>query len=428
MRRHVLLAVGALALAVPTFALADSAAVCSSYFRIDGSAGLVYPGYPHGLDVASDAGGNFVVVWPGQGPDSYGPVARRFDNSGGPLGPEFEVSPPGYYGTEPAVAADTAGNFVIVWEDSTFDYGIAARRFTSAGVPIGGQFAVNTYSTYFPRNPKVAVGADGRFVVVWGQFDTESYGISGQLFDSAGSPVGGEFHVDTAVGDSDGYNGVVEDDDGIEVAMDSAGNFVVVWENYNYSLAPGRRRILVRRFGSTGAPAGPDFELNTILDDERGYPDVAVDGAGNFVVVWSERWYASIQGRRLDGSAAPIGSELRVDGNTVAEFPFRPKVSTDGSGNFVVVWQQHDSVYGREFTSAGSPVGGQFIVDGPTDSYYGYQYRKQYPDVAASADGAPARRSSTSTPSPPPTACSGSGSSPALTTTRGSQCTDWGPR
>ena len=386
MRRRVLAALGALAVVLPSVARADSAAVCSSYFRLDPLTTSGYPGYPHGPDIASDTAGNFVVVW--QSADGYGPAARRFDSAGGALGPEFKVAEgPYYYGTEPAVDADPAGNFVVVWEDYTpSPHGIAARRFDSTGTPVGGQFAVNTYSTYFPRNPKVAVGANGRFVVVWGQFDLDGPGISGQLFDSAGSPVGGEFQVDTAVGDSDGYNGVAEDDDGIEVAMDSAGNFVVVWENYNYYLAPGRRRILVRRFGSSGTPAGPDFELNTTLDDQRGYPDVAVDSAGNFVVVWTET-YVSIQGRRLDATAAPVGSEFRVDEPAFDGFPFHPKVSTDGSGNFVVVWQDYRSIYGREFSSAGTPVGSQFKVEGGVDPYYGYQYRKEYPDVATSAGG-----------------------------------------
>ncbi len=386
MQRHVLLAVAALALVLPASTRADTAAVCSSYFRLDTTSSYGSPGFPHGPDIASDTAGNFVVVWQGNDYPDYGPVARLFDGAGGPRGPEVQVSESGNYGAEPAVDADPAGNFVVVWEES---YEIAGRRFDSTGTPIGGVFLVNTYNTSSPRNPKVAVGADGRFVVVWGQFDTDSFGISGQLYNSAGSPVGSEFGVDTAVDDSDGYNGVAEDDDGIEVAMDSAGNFVVVWENYNYDVAPEHRRILVRRFDSAGTPSGPEFEVNeNTTEFGRGYPDVTVDGTGQFVVVWSE-WYQSVQGRRLDDTATPVGSEFRIDDPAFAGFPFHAKVSTDDLGNFVVVWQEHPVIYAyaREFSSAGTPIGGQFVVNGPVSSYYGYQYQKEYPDVAASADG-----------------------------------------
>ncbi len=65
--------------------------------------------------------------------------------------------------------------------------------------PVGGEFQVNTYTTSGKRSASVAMGADGDFVVVWGSFsqDGDGSGVFGQRFASSGSPVGGEFQVNT---------------------------------------------------------------------------------------------------------------------------------------------------------------------------------------------------------------------------------------
>ena len=47
------------------------------------------------------------------------------------------------------VGADADGDFVVVWQSNTQDdsnYGLFARRFSSAGAPLGGEFQVNTSS------------------------------------------------------------------------------------------------------------------------------------------------------------------------------------------------------------------------------------------------------------------------------------------
>ena len=68
--------------------------------------------------VASDSSGNFVVVWPSYSQDgsSYGVFGQRYASTGAPLGPEFRVNT---YTTNsqscPAVASDASGNFVVVW-------------------------------------------------------------------------------------------------------------------------------------------------------------------------------------------------------------------------------------------------------------------------------------------------------------------------
>ena len=77
----------------------------------------------------------------------------------------------------PSVAADADGDFVVVWESDgssgtdTSCTSIQGQRYASTGAPQGAQFQVNTYTTSYQRRPAVAADAAGDFVVVW-----DSYG------------------------------------------------------------------------------------------------------------------------------------------------------------------------------------------------------------------------------------------------------------
>ena len=136
---------------------------------------------------------------------------RLYDGSLTPLTGDFQVNT---YATGgqfyPAVAANAAGDFVVVWESigsagtDTDATGIQGQRFASSGAAQGSQFQVNTYTTGFQANPAVAFDTNGNFVVVWTNAeaggvgsDTDSGSIAGQRYDAAGVPVGGEFQVNT---------------------------------------------------------------------------------------------------------------------------------------------------------------------------------------------------------------------------------------
>jgi len=69
--------------------------------------------------------------------------ARRFDSAGGPVGTEFAVGAPGLVQT-PAVAMAPNGNVVVVWEARCLEGGeIVGRLWSSAGSPFGTEFVVN---------------------------------------------------------------------------------------------------------------------------------------------------------------------------------------------------------------------------------------------------------------------------------------------
>jgi large repetitive protein len=83
----------------------------------------------------------------------------------------------------PSVAADSAGNFVVVWQSlgssgtDSDDASIHGRRFAANGVPLGGEAQINSYTTSIQELPVVAAADGGDFVVAWtsvGSFGTDS--------------------------------------------------------------------------------------------------------------------------------------------------------------------------------------------------------------------------------------------------------------
>jgi hypothetical protein len=329
-------------------------------------------GYQGQAAAAMAADGNFVVVWQSFGQDGSGEaiVGRRFDAAGVPHGGEFQVNT---YTTnnqqDPAVAMSRHG-FVVVWtslgQDGN-DYAIVGRRYDAAGVPQGSEFQVNTYTTDVQHQSAVAMNPQGRFVVAWtssaGQ-DGSGAGVVGQRFDAAGVAQGAEFRVNTYT---------TGEQYAPDLAMDAGGNFVVVWQSLGQDGdADG---VFGQLYDATGTPRGGEFQINTYTTNSQRSPAVAMNPGGNFVVVWRSRnqdgSYDGIVGRRYDASGAPAGGEFPV--NTYTTNPQRgPAVAMDAAGSFVVVWDSVDQdgsltgVFGQRYDATGAPRGGEFRVNSYT--------------------------------------------------------------
>jgi hypothetical protein len=231
--------------------------------------------------VARNNDGSFVVTWWG-GDDGgmLGVFARRFDSAGGASGDAFQVNTytPNLQ-RNPAIALTTGGAFVVVWQsdqDGGFD-GIFAQRYTSAGVASGTEFPVNTYTTGFQINPAVSADDAGNFVVVWqsNEQDTSSNGVFAQRFDAGGSRLGTEFRVNT-------YTQFDQSEPDVAVADD--GRFVVAWGSTSQDGAG--RGVYAQEFASSGAPVGSEFLVNTTTVGDQDLPAVAAVGTGTFVVTW----------------------------------------------------------------------------------------------------------------------------------------------
>src|SRR5439155_334406 len=107
-------------------------------------------------------GGAFAITFDVKPVPARGPETRVNDSTAGvPRGGEFRVNTytTGHQ-TAPAVATDAAGDFVVAWASDGQDgdgYGVYAQRYSAAGVPQGAEFRANTYTTSFQTDPAVAV-------------------------------------------------------------------------------------------------------------------------------------------------------------------------------------------------------------------------------------------------------------------------------
>lgn len=376
-------------------------------------------GSQSGSSVASDAAGNFVVVWASSDGSGDGIFGRRFDSTGAPLGPEFQVNTDTTsYQDYPAVASDAHGNFVVVWQSWYADghlSGIAGRRFDRTGAPRDPDFQVNTHTTSYQERPKVASDAEGNFVVVWQSLDQDGsgWGGFGQFFDRTGGRRGSEFQVNTFT---------ISTQAPTSVALEPNGEAVIVWTSFGQDGSPSG--VFGRLFDDRGTPRGPEFQVDTHTISYQEAPSVATDADGNFVVAW-QSWdqdgsYWGIFGRKFDHTGAAMGPEIPINTYT-GNHQASANVVSDPTGSFVVAWstywQDGDSwgVCGQRFDSTGAPTGseipvntytagpqgppaiasdsgGNFVVtwnssDGSDSGVFGQRFYGRLPELTAPIDG-----------------------------------------
>ena len=341
-------------------------------------------------DVAADGLGNFVVVWQsfpqpedGSENDVFG---RRFDAAGIPKGDDFPVNA-GTSGSQafPAVAADGAGNFVVVWQDSVQDgssFGVFARRFDSAGVPLDSEFQVNTYTLGPQGDVGVAADLAGNFLVVWESEaqDGSNRGVFGQRFDASGDFAGSEFQINT-------YTTGNQQDPAV-AAIDSGG-WIVAWTGsgeQDGSLAG----VFGQRLDPEGSKIGDEFQINTSTLRDQFNPSVAVTGAGSFVVAWQDYDQGTlddINAQQFDAAGERVGVEFQA--NTYKRgIQWNSAVAADAVGNFVIVWDGRDDQDGegggtflQRYDSSGETIGSELQANVYTDDF------QIHPTAAASRSG-----------------------------------------
>lgn len=250
------------------------------------------------------ANGTFIVVWAYDESDEEVWYARTTDVSAG-FGTQGVVADymTGTTGasTDPDVATDGHGNWLIVWESTddveigggtagASDDDLFARWSNDDGASWGGLFAVNPGAAgagFDQGNPRVEADINGNWLVLTEDEDQSGnggtangivayMGATGSTSFSAGAQVSPD-----ATTPQEG--GLENYEDG-EVATDSAGNWVIAYTFENDADgSPGKDMWL--SFSSNGTDWTPMQMTDTGGDDE----DFAItaDLNGNFLLVWT---------------------------------------------------------------------------------------------------------------------------------------------
>lgn len=260
------------------------------------------PDLQYRAEVTALAGGGFVVTWiNGQISSTREVRAQVFEADGSRVGAEINVNTAtaGYQQITDTVAL-AHGGFVVVWQDRSKGVGgatgdssedaIKAQVFTSEGLPVGGEILVNTATEGYQQSPRVAVLADGGFVVTWSDMsgerthtgeDTEFNAVKAQVFSGSGARIGSEFRVNvTTAGDQAGPDVIGRAD----------GGFTITW----IDSSTGSYQSMMRSFEVTGdvvnGTSGNDVLAGTALDDTLygfGGNDVIDGGGGRDILVVS---------------------------------------------------------------------------------------------------------------------------------------------
>jgi hypothetical protein len=244
-----------------------------------------------------------------------------------PVGDEFQVnSHTPYAQTDPVVGVGPGGEFVVVWESygssgGDYSWDIVAQRFDSGGHRLGGELQVNSYAASIQRDPAVATGPEGELVVVWSSWgssgtDSSSWSVQGRRFASDGMPMGGEFQVNSLTTNSQ---------QSPSVAVGPGGDFVVTWGSYwSGGSDQSFSSIQARRFLSSGSSSGGELQVNSYTTDLQSYPSVAAGPGTEFVVAWTsygstgpDQSEESVQGRRLSTSGTGGYSPCVADATTL---------------------------------------------------------------------------------------------------------------
>lgn len=318
--------------------------------------------------IATDSAGNWVVVWKsyagvgGSGIDADILTARSTDIGATWSAPQLLNQTgvgDGSNDGSPQIAADGAGNWVVVWQSEsdpavTTSMGdVYCSRSTDAGATWSYPEVISTEvaGPEWDFGPQVATDRAGNWTVLWQRAD-DSGEIDARIV-AVHSSDGGATWSDPRVYGT-GVPGWTLGKTNVQLAGGNAGEWVAVLHSTeNPCGAAADRDIFAMRSNSDGQIWTPPSWLNTNASSDMQsdyFPHVATNGHGNWVTVWQTREDIGGAGtdmdlfvaRSTDGGVswsdpALLNLNAAVDG--VGDY--YPRVVSDGAGRWVGVWQSY---------------------------------------------------------------------------------------
>ena len=265
--------------------------------------------------------GAFLVVWLSKEPPEpednftrYIIRSQAFDADANPVGSEqilSELKPLLSTDNKVDVAALPGGDYIVIWRSSQTpepddsSTSIQGRRIGATGVPLAGQFQVNSTQTgVSERFPAVTELADGGFLVVWTNLE-----VHGRRFNADFTPVGDDFNINTLTTGTESQADVIVHED---------GQVLVVWTDQEdrAEITEIRGRLYSQNLIAQGA----DFRINSLVAGAQSNPRAASYGKDGFFVVWQSDASAGddtspegIEGRIVSGSDQFAGPEFQLN-------------------------------------------------------------------------------------------------------------------
>jgi len=243
----------------------------------------------------------------------------------------------------PQLALDSAGNALVVWEQSdSTRRNIWVNRYTATSQSWGTAQLLETDNVSFANAPHLALDASGNGMVVWEQSDGTRKSIWSRRYDVAS----GQWEVASLIESS------AEDANAPQIAVDANGNFVAVWRGYD-GVVHSRYNLWANRYvagagwGSAALISNnttdPAATSDALVSRNADTPHVAMDAAGNALAVWAQN--NSIYANRYAVGAGWGAVQLiESDVNWTAA---SPRIAMTANGRAYAVWEQYaDGVLG----------------------------------------------------------------------------------
>jgi hypothetical protein len=296
----------------------------------------------------SDAQGNSLVAWSQQkvlgAPDE---VRARRVTATGEVGPVIEIAP-GLIGYRPAVAMTPGGRAFVAWRELIESEPDSIKgRWVEPDGPMGPvlTLAKGEAGVEDALNPMAVVAPSGIVTVAWENEDKNTLELRRVNPDSTLGPL-----VEDV-----GNGGVT----GPVIAALPDGSTVAVWRN------GGTEKNVVT--AANGLGTVEQISETSIAADNQ----IAVDPAGNSLVVWRQHDppQFAVRGRLLDPKGLPVGPELAINPLEEGFVGSQPKVTADSAGNFLVTWSRQiggvNTIFARALNSAGVFAGAEQVVSTP---------------------------------------------------------------
>jgi len=308
-----------------------------------------------------------VIAWVSTGQDTSGDgiYAQRYDLAGNTVGNPIRVNQGvNNSQTNPAIAMDALGGFVVAWQapDGQGD-GVFYRRFAFDGVGLSNDVRVNASASGVQQAPSVAMTNDGRWAIAFQSTGRDLGGnaVMVRRYAANGNALGNDFLVNATN---------TTDQMAPAIGMDSTGQFVVAWQSAGQD--GDGTGIYARRYDANGAALAAEFVVNQTTSGNQSAPSIGVNADHSFVVAWQSAGQDAsgdgIVARRYNASGAAIANEFLVNQFTTGN-QSAPSVSSTTTGGFSVAWQSAgqdtsgDAVVARKYTAAGAADGSEFVVN-----------------------------------------------------------------
>jgi hypothetical protein len=291
--------------------------------------------------VADGSGGAFFAWQDARTPGNQDIFAQRIDASGTAqwAANGVVISAASNAQGSPSIASDGAGGSIIAWQDnrSGGSSDVYAQRINASGTvqwaADGVPVSTATGDQYFTSI--VSDGSSGA-IITWEDFRSGLSDIYAQRINGAGTSQWTADGVAVCTAGSYQYSPLI--------ASDGSNGAIITW----FDVRNGNQDIFAQRVNSAGTPQwlGNGVAISTTPETQT-VPAIIADGAGGAIITWQDQRISSanndVYAQRVNaGGAIQWATNGVAIGNSSARDDQKPRLTSDGSGGAIIVWNAYN--------------------------------------------------------------------------------------